>query len=171
MHIFLTGEIQIGKSTALRRFLQDANISADGFLTEFDSRGETRNLYLKRFDTENEDTERRIIAKVFRNSVEVFFDVFDSFGTGCLAAAGKRRLILMDELGKLEESCTLFTEAVFSRLNGDIPVAGVVKMRKSPFLDAVRAHPKVDVIMVTKENRDSIPALLSERLCRCLPKS
>ena len=164
MHIFLTGEIQIGKSTALRRFLQETNISADGFLTELDSRGETRNLYLKRFDTENEVTEQRIAAKIFRNSIDVFFDVFDTFGTGSLAVAGKRRIIIMDELGKFEESCELFKEAVFSRLNGTIPVAGVVRLRGSPFLNAVRAHPKVEVIKVTEKNRDAIPALLTKKL-------
>ena len=164
MHIFLTGEIRIGKSTALRRFLQDTGISADGFLTEFDSHGDIRKLYIKRFDTETARTEQRLVAKMSSSGAEVFAEVFDVFGTGCLAAAGKRKLIIMDELGKFEESCPLFTEAVICRLNGSIPVMGVIKMRESPFLKMVREHPSVEVIMVTKENRDNIPALLAEQL-------
>jgi len=40
-----------------------------------------------------------------------------------------------------------------------------VKKRDSPFLDAVRAHPNVEVIEVTVENRDGIPQLLRERFC------
>ena len=164
MHVFLTGEIQVGKSTALRKFLADMRISADGFLTEFDTRGEIRNLYIKRFDTDGEDTGQRVAARVYQNNVEVYSDVFDLFGARCLADAGKRKLIVMDELGKFEESCTLFTQAVFRRLDGDIPVTGVVKMRESPFLDAVRAHEKAEVIMVTLENREEIPDLLAKKL-------
>ena len=164
MHVFLTGEIQVGKSTALRKFLAETKISADGFLTEFDARGEIRNLYIKRFDTEDGETGQRVAARVYQNSIEVYSDVFDSFGARCLADAGKRRLIVMDELGKFEESCAHFTQAVFNRLDGDIPVTGVVKMRGSPFLDAVRAHEKVEVITVTIDNRDEIPDLLAKKL-------
>ena len=164
MHIFLTGELQIGKSTALQRFLKETNVCADGFITEFDSQGENRSLYLKRFDTETARTPQRLVAKMTSAGTEIYTDVFDTFGTGCLAAAGKRRLIIMDELGKFEESCLLFTDAVTSRLNGSIPIAGVVKKRESPFLDMVREHPKVEVIIVTEENRNGIPKLLAEKL-------
>ena len=169
MHLFLTGYIQVGKSTALRRFLKDSGISADGFLTEFDSRGAVRRLYLKRFDTEarRDYNDMRLVAEVGPGGMRPYPEAFDTFGVDCIASAGKRRVILMDELGLIEEDSPLFKEAVLRRLDGGIPVVGVVKMRESPFLDAVRAHPDVEAITVTLENRDGIPALLAERAGRC----
>ena len=166
MHIFLTGERQTGKSTALRRFLAETKISADGFMTFFDVRGENRTLYLARFDTEAADIEQRPIARITSGGVIIYGEVFESFGRQCLVEAGKRRVILMDELGSMEEGAPLFKEAVLSRLNGDKTVVGVIKAIKSPFLDAVLKHPKVEVIALTKKNRDNIPALLKELLNR-----
>jgi len=50
MHIFLTGERQVGKSTMIRRFLSDTGGTADGFVTYWEASGDgKRNLYLAPF--------------------------------------------------------------------------------------------------------------------------
>ncbi len=62
----------------------------------------------------------------------------------------------MDELGFIEKDAAGFQNAVLSTLNGSVPVLGVVRNMQTPFLDQVRTHPNVDVIFVTKENREEI---------------
>ena len=63
----------------------------------------------------------------------------------------------MDELGFMEAKAEAFTRAVLETLDGDIPVIAAVKARFDiPFLDAVRAHPKGKLSMITKENRDQL---------------
>ena len=48
------------------------------------------------------------------------------------------------------------------------PVLGVVRDQRLPFLDAVRDHPQVEVVVVTRENRDALRervfAMVQERL-------
>ena len=164
-HVLLTGEIQIGKSTAIRRFLADSGIHADGFLTRFDSRGQERELSLYRYDTISGESDARLAVKMSGHNFELFIETFDVHGAEIIRASGTSELILMDELGAFEEGAPEFKAAVFEKLDGDVPVLGVVKKRDSPFLDAVRAHPNVEVIEVTVENRDGIPQLLRERFC------
>ncbi|MDR0904827.1 MAG: nucleoside-triphosphatase [Oscillospiraceae bacterium] len=166
-HIFLTGEIQVGKSTAIRKFLANTGKSADGFLShivEVDSAQPElgRELYLARFDTERGETDSRLAARVRFPNFEVYTDVFDGHGAELLRSAGARELIIMDELGRMEEDAEAFKAAVFARLDGGQPVLGVVKMVETPFLDAVRAHPNVEIITVTEQNRDDVPRLLEK---------
>jgi nucleoside-triphosphatase len=173
MHIFLTGDSQIGKSTALRRFLEQTNISADGFLTFFNPPKGTpgitaRNLYITKFDTENMSNEHYLAACVTEGKMGPFGDVFDSHGRDILDTSGRRRLIVMDELGIMEENSPLFKAAVFRRLDGEIPVTGVIRKADAPFLNAVRAHPGVSVLTVTLENRDETPGELARRFAYLL---
>jgi len=176
-HVFLTGEIQVGKSTAIRRFLSDTDITVDGFLSNIisvdpknPSRG--RELHLARFDSQNGETDSQIVTRIgeFREgsfpSIEIDIDAFNTHGAELIRSAGARELIIMDELGRFEEGADEFKNAVFERLDGDIPCIGVVKAADTPFLDRVRAHPNVRMVTVTVENRDTIPALLREHFKR-----
>ena len=63
----------------------------------------------------------------------------------------------MDELGPKERNADAFREGVLRALDGDTPVYGVLQQAESPFLEAVRSHPEVEVITVTEENRDALP--------------
>ena len=163
-HIFLTGEIQIGKSTAIRRFLADSGTHADGFLTRFNTREQERELLLCRFDTKFGENDVRLAVKMNRPDIEVFADTFAIHGAEIVRSSGTSGLIIMDELGVFEERTPEFLAAVFERLDGDVPILGVVKRRESPFLDAVRVHPNVELIEVTVENRDAVPQIIMERL-------
>ncbi|MDR0838868.1 MAG: nucleoside-triphosphatase, partial [Oscillospiraceae bacterium] len=153
-HVFLTGEIQVGKSTAIRKFLAATGIAADGFLSHIITAQVGRELYLARYDTALGESDSRLAARVNYPEVEVFPEIFDLHGAELVRSAGAHALIIMDELGTMEEVAEEFKRAVFERLDGGVPILGVVKKRDSPFLDAVRAHGNVEVITVTEENRD-----------------
>ena len=47
---------------------------------------------------------------------------------------------------------------------GEGKVVGALRQEENPFLAAVRAHPQVEVILVTRENRDRLPGRLAKRL-------
>ena len=100
MHIFLTGPLQSGKSTAIARYL-----------------------------------------------------------------AGRRSLLLMDELGFLERCSPVFQRAVFTLLDGPTPVLGVLRRHeKSPFWGPVSRRADVRLLPLTVENRAEIPAELARLL-------
>lgn len=72
----------------------------------------------------------------------------------------------MDEIGVREAECTHFHHAILQALERDIPVLGVVQIRPGGFLDEIRNHPSVELITVTKENREQV----FQYLANWLPK-
>ena len=160
-HVFLTGEIQIGKSTALRRFLENTGFSADGFMSHIVNAEVGRELYLARFDSILGESDSRLCARVNFSNTEVLSDVFDTHGAKIVASSGKRTLIVMDELGRMEQNSPRFIAAVMAKLDADTRVVGVVKKADCEFLDAVRARTDIELITVTKENRDTVPPMLT----------
>lgn len=82
-------------------------------------------------------------------------EVFDRIGPGLLSAE-RADLLIMDELGTMERQSPAFCGAVLRALDSGVPVLGVIKPRSSDLLDAVRAHPRVKVVTVTRENREAL---------------
>lgn len=63
----------------------------------------------------------------------------------------------MDECGRFEEQAVVFQSELFAALERDTPVLGVVRQGFHGWLDAIRSHPKVILLAVTEDNRDTLP--------------
>ncbi|MBO5122414.1 MAG: nucleotide kinase, partial [Oscillospiraceae bacterium] len=81
---------------------------------------------------------------------------FNAIGCRCLADLEWAELIVMDELGPAESAAAAFQDRVLALLDGEIPVLGVLQEGESAFQRQVATHPNVELIYVTKENRDSL---------------
>ena len=70
----------------------------------------------------------------------------------------KRMMIAshMDEIGFMEASSEAFCSGIFRLLDGDIPVLAAVKDKDTPFLQAVRNHPKTTCYHLTEDNREAL---------------
>ncbi|MEA4902958.1 nucleoside-triphosphatase [Desulfitobacterium sp.] len=161
MHIFLTGEIQVGKSTVIAKTLALLNIIPGGFKTYFDSDRECpdKSLYMS----------SAVGPKLFRkeNAVahfsegqppQVLTEKFDIYGIELIRSAKMNsNLIMMDECGSLERNALLFQEEIMDTLDGSIPVLGVIKQGSRGWTDRIRNHPNVKLITVTEENKDGLP--------------
>ena len=73
-------------------------------------------------------------------------------------------LVLMDELGFLENDALAFQEAVLRGLDGDAPVLAAIKPKDTEFLCRVREHPKAEVFWIDEQNRDALYASLLPRI-------
>lgn len=157
----MTGEVQVGKSTIIRRALYETGKSAGGFFTftgkpRADGSAE---VYLLAPD-DGEETLAPESCVGVRTGRGLGFtalpEVFDRRGTELIKRAAGRQIIVMDELGLMEEDAPIFKKAVLDCIFGEKQVIGVIKPKKSEFLDAVRCNPRVTVITVTEENRESV---------------
>ena len=165
-HLFLTGEIQVGKSTIIRRFLESVSLPPEqlgGFTTAVRTQTDgSSSVHLVApgsiggLDRNNCIMVRYPGNREQRKPPEVFPEVFDARGTELLRNTGGKRLILMDELGFAEQEAVAFKKQVLETLDGEIPVLGVLKKWSSDFLEQVAGHPFVKVIEVDRENRDKI---------------
>lgn len=161
MHLFLTGEIQVGKSTLLRKVLAGLGGPAGGFQTRWHGRGPGATLHLSPWGSDPVwDVESRAAIREAQGPPRVLPGAFDRLGPALLSPASAGGTV-MDELGYLEGDAPRFQAAVLARLASTRPVLGVLKPRHTPFLDAVRGTPGVEVVAVTRENRDTLaPALI-----------
>jgi nucleoside-triphosphatase THEP1 len=78
------------------------------------------------------------------------------------------RLIVMDEIGRMELCSPLFQKAVGRALDSPRPVLGTLQDRHNEFLDSVRARPDVEIIRVTTANRECLVPVLRDRMAELL---
>ena len=183
MHLFLTGEFQIGKSTLINKVLKELpDIRLGGFrtVTRADIPGTSGSVYIIRANEACSagasgaggaepffGDENRVGIRCGDPGPAAFPEVFDRYGVMTLADAESCDLILMDEIGKMERKALIFTKRVLELLDGDVPVFGVLRKEGStPLQEQIRKHPNVRLIEVTEENRDRLAPELIQMLRR-----
>lgn len=167
-HIFLTGDIQSGKSTVIEKVLAGLHITVGGFRSGSgpDRHKPQRWLYLWDAAGEPVYDESHRVAYLSTEGRRSFPDRFDALGCAALLQArhSGAKLILMDECGFLERDAIKFQTEVLHTLDGDIPVLGVVRLHSSGWTDSIRSHPDVTLFTVTESNRDDLPDRITSLL-------
>lgn len=156
MHLFLTGEIQVGKSTLLSALLRSLGLPACGFCTCWRRTEAEDTLHLLPWGMDADCGADNQVARRRNGRAEILPGRFDALGPELLTPRPGCAVMVMDELGFLERNDLRFQEAVLCALDGPLPVLGVIKPRQEPFLDRVRAHAGVQLVTVTPENRDDL---------------
>lgn len=168
MHIFLTGEIQVGKSTVIAKTLSQLKIIPGGFKTYYGPDRELPNklLYMNSAPEPKSFREENAVVRFFADHPpQTLTQIFDNYGVELIRSARtSSNLILMDECGSLEWEALAFQKEVINTLDGNTPVLGVIKLASKGWVDRVRNHPQVKLIAVTKENRDFLPQILVHQL-------
>lgn len=204
-HIFLSGEIQCGKSTLIQSILHHSAgklVTAGGFLTYFTTRApnEPRTLYLgdaaiygtlfhqpyrSAYISPIQLHEALLTQNIPAAPAAHFcgagrpqtnLDAFDLYGRTWIKKGLETALafshtpnihpiVILDECGYLESNALRFQQAVYDALDAPVPILGVVRQMTAPsWLDAIREHPKVQLVNVTKTNRDALVPQLTEQL-------
>lgn len=155
-NLFLTGKIGVGKSTILKNALKELNLSIGGYVTERIFEGYYRKYIVKSL---YDNMEEYIIVRVDSrdNSKEGFMEAFENGVISILDKSLKHRdLIVLDELGCVENDIDIFTSKVFELLNSKKIVFGILKDDYCSFLNDIRSRDDVIIIRITEENRDYI---------------
>jgi nucleoside-triphosphatase len=170
-NLFVTGQPGIGKTTLIERVLDALDVDAGGFYTaaileegrrvgfsivglhggsgvlaHVDHEGPFR---VGKYGVKPEDLERVGVPSI-REAVE------------------HSRLVVMDEIGRMELCSPAFQEAVGHALDSATPVLGTLQDRKNVFLDSIRARPDVEVVRVSAGNRECLVPVLRDRVMELL---
>lgn len=73
-------------------------------------------------------------------------------------------LVLIDEIGKMECLAPAFVRAARRALSGPVPVLGTVALAGGGFIAEAKRLPGVEVITISRENRERLPADVAARL-------
>jgi nucleoside-triphosphatase len=163
----LTGRPGVGKTTCLLAVLAALRLPAGGFVTEeIRERGARVGFALRTLDgrwATLAHVDRRGLPRVGKYGVSL--DALDEVGVPALRAAlAAGRLVVVDEIGKMEMASPAFREAVEAALRGPGVVLGTILAAADPWADRVKATRGVRLIEVTRANRDALPAELVRRI-------
>jgi nucleoside-triphosphatase len=166
----IVGSNGVGKSTLIRRLLEDVPLPVYGFLTKKEAParvGGAASVYIHSVSGERSYTQDNLVGTCDNCRSTRFPAAFErAVPLLCGIPAGS--IVLMDELGVMESDARGFCAAVLDCLHGDSLVIAAVRDKKSPFLDAVRAHPQARCFFITPENADAlfleVKALMDEQL-------
>ena len=159
MNIILTGVPGIGKTTLIESIASALGDRAGGVVTREIREGGCRTG----FAIESLDGERRVLAsKHIRQGprigpYRVDVENLEAVGVGALRRAlGRRQVVVIDEIGKMELISPDFRAMILEALESDLPTIATMGVSKHAFMEAVRKRPDVKIIGITAENRDGL---------------
>lgn len=138
-HLFLTGRVQEGKSTLIRRLIGGYTDQIGGYSSQrlLGENGETVGFRIvpaidameltKAYSPELEDVFLSFKNKIVKKNPEVF----STSGIKFLQNNLHKKLILLDEIGGMELMVPDFRQELYKTLSGDIPCLGVLKLEES----------------------------------------
>ncbi len=163
MHIFITGEKHVGKSTLIRKVLEKTSLQYGGVFSVSEFNGPDRLVYL----TDGKGPEKTLCGICSSQHItDKRPEVFDREGVRLLEKAAKNSLVVIDEIGNMENGASEYLKAIEDLLSdGRKTVLGVIQKRASSELAAkIRTAPDIMLYNVTQDNREVLADLISGRL-------
>ena len=161
--LLLTGRPGIGKTTVIQKVIKALGNQAGGFYTEEIRNSDGRRTGFRLVTLSGResvmahvDLRGRGRPRVSRYAVDV--DAIESVGVAALREAiASDRVVVVDEIGKMELFCDAFREAVVEAVGGKPRVIGTVMRGRNPWVDELKTRDQVEVWEVTTRNRDELP--------------
>ncbi len=161
--LLLSGRPGVGKTTVIKRIAQALGERADGFYTEeIRDRGKRQGFQLvglcgEQATMSHVKYQRRGNPRVGRYGVDV--TAVDRVGVATLERAmAQGRVVIIDEIGKMELYSEAFKKTVLAAMDSRSPVIATAMARPHPWVDILKARRDVTLWQVTVENRDEMPA-------------
>jgi len=167
LNLLITGRPGIGKTTVVERVV--ARLPA-GAATGFWTREERVGGVRRGFAIQTLDGRAAVLARAGRGAGPVvgrycvLVENLDAVGVPALAPRGGVRLVVVDEIGKMECLSDAFCNAVRVALDSAVPVLGTVARSGGGFIAEVRARRDVTLLEVTAANRDALPGRIAALL-------
>jgi len=167
--LLLTGHPQSGKTTVIRKLVAELGARAGGFYTQeiFGPGGrqgfELFTLDGQRVTLAHKDLRGPKIPLVGRYGVDV--EALEKVGLPALqAAAAAGKIVIVDEIGKMELLSPRFRDLVLQLILGPATVIGTILSKPQPQADIFKALAQVTLWEVTQRNREQLPRMALEWL-------
>ncbi len=164
--VLLTGRPGSGKTTLIKRVLDELPQRCGGFYTE-EIRDHGTRVGFKVVALADGEV---VFAHVGFTTPErvgkygLDLSALEAVGVNAIREAVQaERLIVIDEIGPMEIRSVVFREAVNDALDSELPVLATIFSRSLPFTNAIKSRPDVVLIDVRPDNRERLVSQLSEK--------
>lgn len=164
-NLLLTGPPSAGKTTVIKKVIAALASPANGFYTEEERVEEKRVGFLlhtlegKTGYLAHQEIESDFSIRRYGVSIENI----DTIAVPSIKPTGDQ-LIILDEIGKMECFSETFVEGARKSLDSLNLLLGTITYGHRGFIQEVKERPDVEVVEVTEENRDLLPAKILKRL-------
>ena len=164
--VLLTGRPGSGKTTLIKRVLDELPQRCGGFYTEeirdHGSRVGFKVVALEGGEAVFAHIDFATPERVGKYGLDL--SALEAVGVNAICEAVRaERLIVIDEIGPMEIRSVVFREAVNEALDSELPVLATIFLRPLPFTDGIKSRPDVVLIEVRPDNRDRLVSQLSEK--------
>lgn len=159
MNILITGKPRSGKTTLIKKIIEELKLNAGGFYTLEIKKGEKR----EGFKIISLNGEEGILAhvnigspyKVSKYGVDL--KNLEEIGVkSVLDAIEKKDIIVIDEIGKMELFSKKFRDAVLSALNSEKKVLATIMLKDNPFTSKIKKRDDVKLFYLSIENWNKV---------------
>ena|SRR5437868_6872597 len=164
--VLLTGRPGCGKTTLIKRVVDNLSLPACGFYTE-EIRERGQRVGFKIVTLSGEETVLAHVGFKTANRVGKYgleLSGLETIGIAALRrAVAARDLVVIDEIGPMEIRSRAFCDTVNETLDSNVPVLGTISARPNPFTNVIKKRRDVTIIEVRRDNRERLVCELSQR--------
>lgn len=160
-NIFLTGAPSSGKTTVIKKIIAGIGILCSGFYTE-EERVDGKRVGFMMHTLEGRQgylAHQDIDAQFHIRRYGVDIENIETIAIPSIEPK-EGQVIILDEIGKMECFSSPFVEAVKRALDSSNIVIGTITLGGTEFIQTVKMRDDIDLIEVTPENRDELPAII-----------
>jgi nucleoside-triphosphatase len=166
-NVLLTGPPGIGKTTIIQKVANELGDRAGGFYTtEIRTEGQRSGFDIVTLDGK---TAPLAVAgegggpRVGRYSVNPV-GIDQVAVPSILYALSEGKVVVVDEIAKMELNSVAFRNAVHRALSAPTPLVATIMERPNDFCDEIKRRPDVILLIASLENRDEMPGRIIELL-------
>lgn len=166
MRLFLTGNPGVGKTTLIRAVAERLKgITCAGFYTEETRRsGQRTGFRIVTLDGRKETLASLGQQKPTVGKYSIHVEEFEKLALRCLDPATPADLYIIDEIGKMELLSDRFRTRITELLSKPTNLFATISKKGSGFVDQIKRRSDVEIIEVTRKNRDELPNELAGKI-------
>ncbi len=168
-NIFLTGAPSSGKTTVIKKIIENLNHPAHGFYTEEERvDGKRVGFLMKTIDgKEGYLAHQDIKSDFYIRRYGVSIENIESIAAPSISPVGNN-IIILDEIGKMECFSLAFKQATTNAINASNIVIGTITFGGDDFIREIKEREDMEVNEVTENNRDLLPGIILRKVSNIL---
>ena len=166
-NVLICGPPGVGKTTLVKKVLENINLKAGGFYTE-EIRERSNRVGFKIISLDNQEgILAHISIKGAKRAGRYGVNIYDLENIGVISLGQALRdedLILIDEIGKMEVFSEEFKEKVLDCLSSNKIVLATISTVGDKFISNIKRRDDIILFKLTKENRNKLIKTISSSI-------